>query len=83
LRLKMGNYRTKLSGTGIKDLAVNSGKCSRTNPEGAACRANIKDPKEGKSTYLRITLKDRLRAHWRHRDSRWWSSLRRHQWRET
>uniref|UniRef100_A0A3P8TPC2 Sterile alpha motif domain-containing protein 3-like n=1 Tax=Amphiprion percula TaxID=161767 RepID=A0A3P8TPC2_AMPPE len=47
LRFKMGNYRTKLSRAGIKDVAVNAGKRSRTNPEGASSRANIKRPKRG------------------------------------
>ncbi|CAB1460081.1 unnamed protein product [Pleuronectes platessa] len=43
----MVNYRTKLSRAGIKDMAVNAGKRSRTNPEGEASRANIKSPKGG------------------------------------
>ena len=45
LRFKMGNYRTKVSRAGIKDVVVNTGKRSRTNPEGAASRATIKRPK--------------------------------------
>ena len=47
LRFKMGNYRTKfiVSRAGIKDVVVNTGKHSRTNPEGAASRATIKRPK--------------------------------------
>ncbi|KAA8578613.1 hypothetical protein FQN60_006092 [Etheostoma spectabile] len=47
----MGNYRTKLtklSRAGIKDVAVNAGKRSRTYPEGGASRANIKNPEEEK-----------------------------------
>ncbi|XP_069388840.1 sterile alpha motif domain-containing protein 3-like [Paralichthys olivaceus] len=52
LRFKMGNYRTKLSKAGIKDVAVNAGKRSRTNPEGAASRANIKRPKRGEVNFL-------------------------------
>ena len=45
MRFKMGNYRTKVSRAGIKDVVVNAGKRSRTNPEGAASRATIKRPK--------------------------------------
>lgn len=52
LRFKMGNYRTKLSRAGIKDVAVNAGKRSRTNPEGAASRANIKRAKKGEVNFL-------------------------------
>lgn len=52
LRFKMGNYRTKLSRAGIKDVAVNAGKRSRTNPEGAASRSNIKRPRRGEVNFL-------------------------------
>lgn len=52
LRFKMGNYRTKLSRAGIKDVAVNAGKRSRTNPEGAASRASIKRPRRGEVNFL-------------------------------
>lgn len=52
LRFKMGNYRTKLSRAGIKDVAVNAGKRSRTNPEGAASRARIKRPRRGGINFL-------------------------------
>uniref|UniRef100_A0A3Q1BY18 PB1 domain-containing protein n=1 Tax=Amphiprion ocellaris TaxID=80972 RepID=A0A3Q1BY18_AMPOC len=52
LHFKMGNYRTKLSRAGIKDVAVNAGKRSRTNPEGASSRANIKRPKRGEVSFL-------------------------------
>uniref|UniRef100_A0A673A2K9 Uncharacterized protein n=1 Tax=Sphaeramia orbicularis TaxID=375764 RepID=A0A673A2K9_9TELE len=52
LRFKMGNYRSKLSRAGRKDVAVNAGKRSRTNPEGAASRASIKRPRRGKVNFL-------------------------------
>ncbi|KAK3510914.1 hypothetical protein QTP70_025544, partial [Hemibagrus guttatus] len=52
LRFKMGNYRAKLSRAGIKDVAVNAGKYSRTNPQGAASRANIKRPRRGEVNFL-------------------------------
>lgn len=52
LRFKMGNYRTKLSRAGIKDVAVNVGKRSRTNPEGAASRTNIKRARRGEVNFL-------------------------------
>uniref|UniRef100_A0A3B5A7P0 PB1 domain-containing protein n=1 Tax=Stegastes partitus TaxID=144197 RepID=A0A3B5A7P0_9TELE len=52
LRFKMGNYRNKLSRAGIKDVAVNAGKRSRTNPEGAASRASIKRPRRGEINFL-------------------------------
>ncbi|XP_071373622.1 uncharacterized protein [Centroberyx affinis] len=48
----MGNYRTKLSRAGIKDVAVNAGKRSSSNPEGAASRANIKRPRRGEVNFL-------------------------------
>uniref|UniRef100_A0A1A8K9E2 Uncharacterized protein n=5 Tax=Nothobranchius TaxID=28779 RepID=A0A1A8K9E2_NOTKU len=52
LRHKIGNQRKKLAKAGIRDVAVNSGKRSRTNPEGAAPRANIKRPKRGEVNFL-------------------------------
>lgn len=52
LSFKMGNYRNKLSRAGIKDVAVNAGKRSRTNPEGAASRSNIKRPRRGEINFL-------------------------------
>ncbi|CAL8373220.1 unnamed protein product [Arctogadus glacialis] len=48
----MGNYRTKLCRAGIKDVAVNAGKRSRTNPDGTASRANIKRPRRGEVNFL-------------------------------
>ncbi|KAL6476697.1 hypothetical protein MHYP_G00151960 [Metynnis hypsauchen] len=52
LRHKLGNQRKKLAKAGIKDVAVNSGKRSRTNPKGAAPRANIKRPRRGEVNFL-------------------------------
>lgn len=52
LRFKMGNYRTKLSRAGIKDVAVNAEKRSRTNPECAASGPASKDPEEGKLNFF-------------------------------
>ncbi|XP_030609899.1 sterile alpha motif domain-containing protein 3-like [Archocentrus centrarchus] len=52
LRHKIGNQRKKFAKAGIKDVAVNSGKRSRTNPEGAAPRANIKRPRRGEVNFL-------------------------------
>lgn len=54
LRHKIGNQRKKLAEAGIRDVAVNSGKCSRTNPEGAAPRANIKRPRRGEVNFFPI-----------------------------
>uniref|UniRef100_A0A3Q3RC73 PB1 domain-containing protein n=1 Tax=Monopterus albus TaxID=43700 RepID=A0A3Q3RC73_MONAL len=52
LHFKMGNYRTKLSRAGIRDVAVNAGKCSRTSSKGAVSRANIKRPRRGEVNFL-------------------------------
>ncbi|XP_076879102.1 uncharacterized protein LOC143527703 [Brachyhypopomus gauderio] len=52
LRHKLGNQRKKLAKAGIKDVAVNSGKRSRTNPKVAAPRANIKRPRRGEVNFL-------------------------------
>ncbi|KAA8579190.1 hypothetical protein FQN60_018763, partial [Etheostoma spectabile] len=52
LGFKIGNYRTKLRRAGIKDVAVNPGKRSRTYPEGAASRANIKRHRRGEINFL-------------------------------
>lgn len=64
LHFKMGNYRTKLSRAGIKDVAGNSGKRSKTIPEGAASRLNIRKPRRGE-TFFPIIHMERLRTHWR------------------
>ena len=42
LKFKMGNYRTKLSRAGFHEVAVNSGKRSRNNPDKQAPHTNIK-----------------------------------------
>lgn len=52
LSFKMGNYRHKLSQAGIKDVAINAGKRSRTNPEGAPSRSSIKRPRRGEVNFL-------------------------------
>ncbi|XP_039473680.1 uncharacterized protein LOC120442036 [Oreochromis aureus] len=52
LRYKMGNQRKKLAKAGIMDVAVNAGKRSRTNPDGASPRANIKRPRRGEVNFL-------------------------------
>ncbi|MEQ2192569.1 hypothetical protein XENOCAPTIV_013789 [Xenoophorus captivus] len=52
LRHKVGNQRKKLAKAGIKDVAINAGKRSRTNRQGAAPRANIKRPRRGEVNFL-------------------------------
>ncbi|MEQ2301141.1 hypothetical protein AMECASPLE_032913 [Ameca splendens] len=52
LRHKVGNQRKKLAKAGIKDVAINAGKYSRTNPQGAAPRANIKRSRRGEVNFL-------------------------------
>ncbi|CAI5678291.1 unnamed protein product [Oreochromis niloticus] len=52
LRYKMGNQRKKLAKAGIMDVAVNAGKRSRTNTDGASPRANIKRPRRGEVNFL-------------------------------
>ncbi|KAL2078046.1 hypothetical protein ACEWY4_025731 [Coilia grayii] len=52
LRFKMGNYRTKLSRAGVKDVSVNAGKRSRINPTAASSHSNIKRPRRGEINYL-------------------------------
>uniref|UniRef100_A0A668RUT8 Sterile alpha motif domain-containing protein 3-like n=1 Tax=Oreochromis aureus TaxID=47969 RepID=A0A668RUT8_OREAU len=52
LKYKMGNQRKKLAKAGIMDVAVNAGKRSRTNPDGASPRANIKRPRRGEVNFL-------------------------------
>ena len=46
LFFKMGNYCHKLSWTWCLEVAVNSGKRSQSNPDGAASHANIKKSAE-------------------------------------
>ncbi|XP_037396714.1 uncharacterized protein LOC119263956 [Pygocentrus nattereri] len=48
----MGNYRTKLSRAGVKDVAVNAGKRSKSNPEASASRSSIKRPRRGEVNFL-------------------------------
>ena len=52
LRFKMGNCRTKLSRAGIKDVAANARRCSRSNPTGTPSRTNIKRPRRGEIQFL-------------------------------
>ncbi|XP_058478838.1 uncharacterized protein LOC131455305 [Solea solea] len=48
----MGNYRTKLSRAGSHEVAVNSGKRSRNNPDKQAPNTNIKRPKRAEVNFL-------------------------------
>ncbi|XP_072527461.1 uncharacterized protein [Salminus brasiliensis] len=48
----MGNYRTKLSRSGCDEVAVNSGKRSRNNPESESPHCNIKRPRRAEVNYL-------------------------------
>ncbi|KAL7883026.1 hypothetical protein SRHO_G00006840 [Serrasalmus rhombeus] len=52
LCFKMGNYRTKLSRAGVKDVAVNAGKRSKSSPEASASRSSIKRPRRGEVNFL-------------------------------
>lgn len=52
LSFKMGNYRHKLSQAGTQDVAINAGKRSRTNPEGAPSRSSVKRPRRGEVNFL-------------------------------
>lgn len=52
LKFKMGNYRTKLSRAGFREVAVNSGKRSRNNPDKQAPHTNIKRPKRAEVNFL-------------------------------
>lgn len=52
LKVKMGNYRSKLSRAGFNEVAVNSGKKSRNNPEKQAPHTNIKRPKRAEVNFL-------------------------------
>lgn len=55
LLFKMGNYMTKLSRAGKKQVVENARKHSRTNPEGAAFRAN-KTEEGGNQLPFQISL---------------------------
>lgn len=48
----MGNYRTKLSRAGSQEVAVNSGKRSKNNPQKDAPHTNIKRPKRAEINFL-------------------------------
>ncbi|XP_031144181.1 uncharacterized protein LOC116042201 [Sander lucioperca] len=52
LKFKMGNYRSKLSRAGFNEVAVNSGKKSRNNPEKQAPHTNIKRLKRAEVHFL-------------------------------
>lgn len=52
LTFKMGNYRTKLSRAGSHEVAVNSGKRSKNNPQKDAPHTNIKRPKRAEINFL-------------------------------
>uniref|UniRef100_A0A8C1WS16 Uncharacterized protein n=1 Tax=Cyprinus carpio TaxID=7962 RepID=A0A8C1WS16_CYPCA len=52
LTFKMGNYRTKLSRAGSLEVAVNSGKRSKNNPQKDAPHTNIKRPKRAEINFL-------------------------------
>ncbi|KAG9266393.1 hypothetical protein AMEX_G19015 [Astyanax mexicanus] len=52
LKFKMGNYRTKLSRSGCNEVAVNSGKRSRNNPESESPHCNIKRARRAEVNYL-------------------------------
>ncbi|XP_065119721.1 uncharacterized protein [Paramisgurnus dabryanus] len=52
LKFKMGSYRTKLSRAGSHEVAVNSGKRSKNNPQRDAPHTNIKRPKRAEINFL-------------------------------
>lgn len=52
LSFKMGNYRSKLSKAGVKDVSINAGKRSRSSPGGAPSRSGIKRPRRGEVNFL-------------------------------
>ncbi|KAG9265328.1 hypothetical protein AMEX_G21712 [Astyanax mexicanus] len=52
LKFKMGNYRSKLSRAGFHEVAVNSGKRSRNNPDKQAPHTNIKRPRRAEVNFL-------------------------------
>ena len=49
---KMGNYRDKLRRAGVSEVAVNSGKRSRHNPDKHPSHTNIKKPKRAEVNFL-------------------------------
>uniref|UniRef100_A0A8D3EFU5 Sterile alpha motif domain-containing protein 3-like n=1 Tax=Scophthalmus maximus TaxID=52904 RepID=A0A8D3EFU5_SCOMX len=52
LKFKMGNYRSKLTRAGFYEVAVNSGKRSRNNPDRQPPHTNIKRPKRAEVNFL-------------------------------
>ena len=52
LKFKLGNYHSKLSRAGFQEVAVNSGKRSRNNPDKQAPHTNIKRPKRAEVNFL-------------------------------
>ncbi|XP_063054304.1 sterile alpha motif domain-containing protein 3-like isoform X2 [Engraulis encrasicolus] len=52
LFFKMGNYRTKLSRAGLKEVSVNAGKRSRLHPTAPSAHSQIKRPRRGEINYL-------------------------------
>uniref|UniRef100_A0A8D3CDV8 Uncharacterized protein n=1 Tax=Scophthalmus maximus TaxID=52904 RepID=A0A8D3CDV8_SCOMX len=52
LKFKMGNYRCKLTRAGFHEVAVNSGKRSRNNPDRQPPHTNIKRPKRAEVNFL-------------------------------
>uniref|UniRef100_A0A3P9LXJ5 PB1 domain-containing protein n=1 Tax=Oryzias latipes TaxID=8090 RepID=A0A3P9LXJ5_ORYLA len=52
LKFKMGNYRAKLSRAGFQEVAVNSGKRRKNNPDRQAAHTGIKRPKRAELNFL-------------------------------
>ncbi|XP_065814227.1 uncharacterized protein [Labrus bergylta] len=52
LKFKMGNFHTKLSRAGYSEVAVNSGKRSRNNPDKQSPHTDIKRPKRAEVNFL-------------------------------
>lgn len=52
LKFKMGNYRAKLSRAGFQEVAVNSGKRSRNDPNKQSPHTDIKRPKKAEVNFL-------------------------------
>ena len=52
LKFKMVNFRTKLCHAGFHEVAVNSGKRSRNNPDKQSPHTNIKRPKRAEVNFL-------------------------------
>ncbi|XP_060785152.1 uncharacterized protein LOC132891510 isoform X2 [Neoarius graeffei] len=52
IKFKMGNYRNKMRRAGCQEVAVNSGKRSRSHPEKEPSHSNIKRPKRAELNFL-------------------------------